>query len=218
MNTLGILGKKIGMTRIFDEAGNVVPVTVIQAGPCPVLQVKRHAGDDGYSAIQLGFGTRREKLTTKPLVGHFKKAGAAPQQFVREIRLDDVEGYEVGKTVDIEIFEVGEKVDVTGVSKGRGFAGPMKRHHSSRGPESHGSMYHRRPGSMGASADPSHVFKGKKLAGHMGAVRSTTQNMKVVGIDKENHLLLLNGSVPGHANGFVMIRKSKKAARKAARR
>jgi large subunit ribosomal protein L3 len=217
MNTLGILGKKIGMTRIFDDAGNIVPVTVIQAGPCPVLQVKRVAGD-GYSAIQLGFGQRSEKRTPKPMAGHFRKAGAAPQRFVREIRLDDVEGYEVGKAIEVEIFEVGEKVDVTGVSKGRGFAGPMKRHHSSRGPESHGSMYHRRPGSMGASADPSHVFKGKKLAGHMGAARSTTQNVKVVGIDKDNHLLLLNGSVPGHANGFVMIRKSNKAARKAARR
>jgi large subunit ribosomal protein L3 len=216
MRTQGILGKKIGMTRVFDESGNVVPVTVVQAGPCPVIQVKREAGD-GYSAIQLGFEPRREKRTTKPLVGHFKKAGVGPQRFVREIRLDDVEGYEVGKSVEVEIFEVGEKVDVTGVSKGRGFAGPMKRHHSSRGPESHGSMYHRRPGSMGASADPSRVFKGKKLAGHMGASRATTQNMKIVGIDKDNHLLLLNGSVPGHANGFVMIRKSKKAARKAAR-
>jgi large subunit ribosomal protein L3 len=217
MNTLGLLGKKIGMTRVFDDAGNIVPVTVIQAGPCPVLQVKRQAGD-GYTAIQLGFGARREKRTPKPLAGHFKKAGATPQQFVREIRLDDVEGYEVGKALNVEIFEVGEKVDVTGVSKGRGFAGPMKRHHSSRGPESHGSMYHRRPGSMGASADPSHVFKGKKLAGHMGAARATTQNIRIVGIDKDNHLLLLNGSVPGHANAFVMIRKSNKAARKAARK
>lgn len=215
--TMGLLGKKIGMTRIFDDAGNIVPVTVIQAGPCPVLQVKREA-TDGYTALQLGFETKREKNTTKPLLGHFKKAGTAPLRFVREIRIEDVDGFEVGKAVEVDIFEVGEKVDVIGVSKGRGFAGPMKRHHSSRGPESHGSMYHRRPGSMGSSADPSHVFKGKKLAGHMGAERVTTQNVKVVGIDKDKNLLLLNGSVPGHNNAFVMISKSKKVARKAARR
>lgn len=214
--TLGLLGKKIGMTRIFDEAGNIVPVTVIQAGPCPVLQVKREASD-GYSALQLGFGSRREKRTTKALAGHFKKAGAPSQHFVREVRIDDAGAYEVGKALDVEIFAIGEKVDVTGVSKGRGFAGPMKRHHSSRGPESHGSMYHRRPGSMGSSADPSHVFKGKKLAGHMGAARATTQNIRIVGIDKDNHLLLLNGSVPGRNNGYVMINKSKKVAQKAAR-
>lgn len=215
--TMGLLGKKIGMTRIFDEAGNIVPVTVVQAGPCPVLQVKREA-TDGYTALQLGFEGKREKRTPKPMQGHFKKAGTSPLRFVREVRIDDVEGFEVGKAVEVDIFEVGEKVDVVGVSKGRGFAGPMKRHHSSRGPETHGSMYHRRPGSMGSSADPSHVFKGKKLAGHMGAERVTTQNMKVVGIDKDKNLLLLNGSVPGHNNAFVMISKSKKVARKAARR
>lgn len=214
--TLGMLGKKIGMTRVFDDAGNIVPVTVIQAGPCPVLQIKR-AVSDGYTALQLGFGAKKEKRTTKALAGHFKKAASGPLRFVREIRIEDVEGYEVGKPIEVDIFEVGEKVDVTGVSKGRGFAGPMKRHHSSRGPESHGSMYHRRPGSMGASADPSHVYKGKKLAGHMGAERSTTQNIRVVGVDKEKNILLLNGSVPGHNNAFVMINKSKKAARKAAR-
>lgn len=215
--TMGLLGKKIGMTRIFDEAGNIVPVTVVQAGPCPVLQVKREA-TDGYSALQLGFESKREKRTPKPMQGHFKKAGTAPLRFVREVRIDDVDNFEVGKTVAVDIFEVGEKVDVVGVSKGRGFAGPMKRHHSSRGPETHGSMYHRRPGSMGSSADPSHVFKGKKLAGHMGAARVTTQNIKVIGIDKDKNLLLLNGSVPGHNNAFVMISKSKKVARKAARR
>lgn len=214
--TMGLLGKKIGMTRIFDDAGNILPVTVVQAGPCPVVQVKREA-TDGYTALQLGYGAKREKRTTGPLKGHFKKAGVDPQRFVREFRIEDVEGFEIGKPVEVDIFEVGEKVDVVGVSKGRGFAGPMKRHHSSRGPESHGSRYHRRPGSLGASATPSHVFKGRKAAGHLGAARITTQNIKVVGVDKERNLLLLNGSVPGHNNGFVMIKKSVKAARKAAR-
>jgi large subunit ribosomal protein L3 len=178
--------------------------------------VKREA-TDGYTALQLGFGAKPEKRTTAPLQGHFKKAGAAPQRFVREVRVEDIGDFEIGKNVEVDIFEVGERVDVVGVSKGRGFAGPMKRHHSSRGPESHGSRYHRRPGSLGASATPSHVFKGRKAAGHLGAARATTQNVKVVGVDKERNLLLLNGSVPGHNNGFVMIQKSIKAARKAAR-
>ncbi len=213
---LGILGKKIGMTRIYDEKGLVVPVTVVEAGPCPVLQVKREA-TDGYCALQIGFGSKKAKNTTKAELGHLKKAGAAPQKIVRELRVDDTGEFEAGGNVDVSIFEPGDIVDVTGVSKGRGFAGAIKRHNSSRGPESHGSRYHRRPGSMGASSDPSRVFKGKKSPGQMGAKRSTTQGMRVVKVDKERNVLVLRGAVPGHNSGYVLIHKSAKAAAKAAR-
>jgi large subunit ribosomal protein L3 len=211
--TIGLLGKKLGMTRVYDEAGAFIPVTVIQAGPCPILQIKCKE-KDGYSALQLGFDPKAERKVTRPLLGHFKRAGVAPVYLVREFRTEDLGEFSLGQALDLKVFDIGEKVDITGISKGRGFAGFQKRHHSSRGPESHGSMYHRRSGSMGASADPSHVFKGKPGAGHMGAARSTVQNLKVVRVDKEKNLLLVRGSIPGNNNGYVIIRKSVKLGQK----
>ncbi|MCE5228293.1 50S ribosomal protein L3 [bacterium] len=208
---IGILGKKLGMTRIYDAAGSVIPVTVIQAGPCPVLQIK-NVERDGYNALQLGFDEIPERKANKPMTGHFKRAGATPQRLVREVRIDSLDGFALGQQLDLSLFAIGEKVDVIGVSKGRGFAGPMKRHHSSRGPETHGSMYHRRAGSVGASADPSRVLKGKHMAGHMGAEQVTAQNLVVVRMDPTNNLLVVRGSVPGCNNGYVMIRKSKRAS------
>ncbi len=207
---IGILGKKLGMTRIYDAAGTAIPVTVLQAGPCPVLQIK-NVERDGYNALQLGFDPIPERKANKPMTGHFKRAGSAPQRLVREVRIDSLDGYALGQQLDLSLFAVGEKVDVIGVSKGRGFAGPMKRHHSSRGPETHGSMYHRRAGSVGASADPSRVLKGKHMAGHMGDERVTAQNLVVVRMDPTNNLLVVRGSVPGFNNGYVMIRKSRRA-------
>ena len=208
--TLGLIGKKLGMTRIYDATGKIVPVTVVQLGPCPVLQIKRKA-TDGYTALQLGFGSRKVKKTNKPMAGHFKKAGSDPTRLIREFRLSDVDSYEVGMKLDVGLFKEGEKVDVIGVSKGRGFAGSQKRHHASRGPESHGSHYHRKPGSMGASADPSRVFKGKKLPGRLGGKRVTTSNLLIAKIDEKRNLLLLRGSVPGFNSAFVMVTKRKGA-------
>ncbi len=213
--TLGLIGKKIGMTRIYDASGGVVPVTVVQAGPCPILQIKRKE-TDGYTALQLGFEKKAEKKATKAELGHFKKSSIAPQKMVREFRIENLDGYEVGKSVDVGIFKEGDKVDLIGVSKGRGFASPIKRHHITRGPETHGSMYHRRPGSMGASSDPSRVFKGKKLAGHMGNARATIQNVKIVKVDAKNNLIVLNGAVPGHNNQYVLVAQSRKVSNKAA--
>ena len=230
----GLLGKKLGMTHLFDTEGRMVPVTLILAGPCYVLQVKT-TESDGYNALQLGFEARGEKNATKPELGLIEKVnqllkdnpgdgsdgeesggkskrGAAPKitpmRYIRELRIPDPENYHVGQRVDVNGFEVGEKVDVIGTSKGRGFAGSIKRHGTSRGPESHGSRYHRRPGSMGPSAYPSRVFKGKKLPGHMGNHRTTTTNLTVMQTDEENHLIAVKGSVPGHINGFVIIRKN----------
>jgi large subunit ribosomal protein L3 len=188
-------------------------VTVIQAGPCPILQIKSKE-KDGYSAIQVGFGNKPERSTTKPMLGHYKRAGVTPVRLVREFRTDDLDGYQLGHSLDLTLFEIGEKVDVSGISKGRGFAGVQKRHHSSRGPETHGSNYHRRTGSLSASADPSHVFRGKHAAGHMGASRTTMQNLTVIKVDKERNLLLVLGSIPGANDGFVMIRKSVRVSRK----
>lgn len=213
--TIGLLGKKLGMTRIYDESGTMIPVTVIEAGPCPILQLKTKE-NDGYSAVQLGFDEKPERKVNLPMKGHFKRAGVAPARVVREFRTDSLDGYETGQSLDVGVFEVGEKIDVTGLSKGRGFAGPMKRHGSSRGPETHGSRYHRRAGSLGQSADPAHVFKGKKGPGQLGACRVTTQNLVVVDMDPERNLLVVRGSVPGANNGYIMIRKSVKAARKKA--
>jgi large subunit ribosomal protein L3 len=211
--TLGLLGKKLGMTRIHDGAGSVIPVTVIQAGPCPILQVKT-TRKDGYDALQLGFEAKPQRKVNRPMAGHFKGAGVEAVRLVREFRTSRLDEFEPGQTLDLSIFEVGERIDVIGVSKGRGFAGAQKRHGSSRGPESHGSRYHRKPGSQGASASPSHVFKGKKSPGQMGATRVTAQNLTVVDVDKERNLLVVRGSVPGHNNGYVMVRKSVKEARR----
>jgi large subunit ribosomal protein L3 len=205
------------MTRISDERGTVIPVTIIQAGPCPILQIK-NKDKDGYTAVQLGFDPVPERKVTRPMAGHFKRSGAAPVRVVREFRTEDLDGRETGQILAANLFEVGEKVDVIGRSKGRGFAGPMKRHNSSRGPETHGSNYHRRPGSIGASADPSHVFKGRPMAGHMGAERVTALNLTILEVDKERNLIVVRGSIPGANNGTIVIRKSKKTERKAARK
>jgi len=211
--TIGLIGKKLGMTRIHDESGSMIPVTVLQMGPCPIIQVK-DLEKDGYRAVQLGFEARPERKVNKPLSGHFKRAGVSPLRLVREFRVDNLEGYEAGQTLDLSIFEPGEKVDVTGISKGRGFTGPIKRHNSSRGPETHGSHYHRSGGSLGMSATPSHVFKGRKAAGQMGSGRVTVQNLEVVKLDPAQNLMVVRGSVPGHNEGYVMIRKSIKLVRK----
>ncbi|MBX7246529.1 MAG: 50S ribosomal protein L3 [Candidatus Sumerlaeaceae bacterium] len=217
--SLGLLGKKLGMSQIFDGDGRLIPVTYIQAGPCFVLQ-KKTKENDGYDAVQIGFGQKKEKNTTKALLGHYKKANAAPARYVREFRLDDngaePTAPEIGQTVDVDLFKAGDHVDVVGVSKGRGFASPLKRWHVKRGPETHGSMYHRRAGSQGASSYPSRTWKNKHGAGHMGDARSTAVNLVVVRTDKEQNLIIVQGSVPGHNNGYVMIRPTirvKKAAR-----
>lgn len=203
---LGILGKKLGMTQVFDNQGTLVPVTVIEAGPCRILQ-KKIKEKDGYSALQLGFDTKPEKATNKPEAGHFKKTSSEPVRFIKEVRVDNGDEFQVGQTIGVDIFKEGERVDVSGISKGRGFAGTVKRHHTKRGPESHGSMYHRRPGSMSASSFPSRVFKGKKLPGHMGAANATILNLVVVKTDKEKNLLLIKGCVPGHINSYLIIKK-----------
>jgi large subunit ribosomal protein L3 len=205
----GILGKKIGMTQIFDEAGKAIPVTVIQAGPCTVVQ-KRVDGTDGYSAIQVGFGLMKEMKVNKPLKGHFAKYGVKPHRYIREFRMNDISGYEVGQEIRVDIFAPGEKVDVVGVSRGKGFAGSIKRFNQARGPMSHGSRYHRRPGSLGA-VDPARVFKGRPLPGRMGHDRVTVQNLEVVKVDSERNLLVIKGSVPGKEGSFVVIKNAVKA-------
>lgn len=216
---LGLLGKKLGMSQIFDTEGRLVPVTYIEAGPCTVLQ-KKTAETDGYSAVQVGFGAKKEKNTTKPELGHFAKANAAPARYVREFRCDEnptLDGVPaVGEAVNVSIFKKGDHIDVVGVSKGRGFASPIKRWHTARGPESHGSMYHRRAGSQGASSYPSRTWKNKHAAGHMGNVRVTALNLVIMDTDEERNLILVRGSVPGHENSMVIVRptvRSKKAAR-----
>lgn len=205
-----ILGRKLGMTQIFDENGKVIPVTVIKAGPCVVVQ-KKTAENDGYDAVQVGFEEIREKLVNKPMKGHFEKANVKPLRFVKEFRLEDVSGLEVGSEIKADTFVVGEKVDVTGTSKGKGFQGVIKRWNANRGPMTHGSKYHRSVGSMGASSDPSRTFKGKKMPGHMGAKKSTMLNLTVAKVDAERNLILIKGAVPGPKKGLVIIRDSVKA-------
>ncbi|ONG68262.1 50S ribosomal protein L3 [Bacillus cereus] len=201
--TKGILGRKIGMTQVFAENGELIPVTVIAANPNVVLQ-KKTTETDGYNAIQLGFEDKREKLTNKPEQGHTAKASTTPKRFIREIRDADVDGLEVGQEVKVDVFATGEIVDVTGISKGKGFQGVIKRHGQSRGPMSHGSRYHRRPGSMGPVA-PNRVFKGKKLAGRMGGDQVTIQNLEIVQVDTERNLLLVKGNVPGAKKSLVVV-------------
>ncbi|WPC41759.1 50S ribosomal protein L3 [Clostridium sp. JS66] len=205
-----ILGKKLGMTQIFDENGKIVPVTVIEAGPCVVFQ-KKTTEKDGYEAIQLGFDDIREKLVNKPMKGHFAKAGAALKRFVKEIRVEDINAYEVGQEIKADVFAAGEKIDVSGVSKGKGFQGTIKRWNAQRGPMSHGSKFHRAPGSMGASSDPSRTFKNKKLPGHMGNVNTTVLNLEVAKVMPEKNIILIKGGVPGPNKGFVVIRNTVKA-------
>lgn len=207
----GILGKKLGMIQIFDEEGNAVPVTVIEAGPCAVIQVKREE-TDGYNAVQLGFG--KKKKVNKPLAGHFRQAGVNPKAFLREIRTGDVDSLQPGMEVRVEeVFEVGDRVDVIGITKGKGFTGVVKRYGFGGGStKSHGgSTYHRAPGSIGAAAFPARVFKGKRLPGRMGGKRYTVANLEVVKIIPEDNKLLVRGAVPGAKNGYLIIRKSKKA-------
>ncbi|MCC2375648.1 50S ribosomal protein L3 [Bacillus paranthracis] len=209
--TKGILGRKIGMTQVFAENGELIPVTVIAANPNVVLQ-KKTTETDGYNAIQLGFEDKREKLTNKPEQGHTAKASTTPKRFIREIRDADVDGLEVGQEVKVDVFATGEIVDVTGISKGKGFQGVIKRHGQSRGPMSHGSRYHRRPGSMGPVA-PNRVFKGKKLAGRMGGDQVTIQNLEIIQVDTERNLLLVKGNVPGAKKSLVVVQGAVKVSK-----
>lgn len=206
----GILGKKLGMTQIFDEKGRFVAVTVVEAGPCVVLQ-KKTKETDGYEAIQVGFGDIREKLVNKPKKGHFAKAGTALKRHVREFRLEDISSYAVGQEIKADIFAVGEKIDVSGVSKGKGFQGVIKRWHANRGPMSHGSKFHRAPGSMGASSDPSKTFKNKRMPGHMGSVNTTVLNLEIVKVIAEKNLILIKGGIPGPNKGTVVIKDTTRA-------
>ena len=205
-----IIGKKIGMTQIFDESGKVIPVTAIEAGPCVIAQVKS-VETDGYNAIQLGFGEVKESKVNKPEKGHFTKASIKPTKHLREFRVEDAQNYKVGDEIKVDTFEVGDKLDVQGTSKGKGFQGVIKRHGQSRGPMGHGSMYHRRPGSMGATSTPGRVFKGKKLPGHMGSVTVTIQNLDVVRVDMDKNVILVKGSVPGAKGAILKIKSTVKA-------
>jgi large subunit ribosomal protein L3 len=207
--TKGILGRKIGMTQVFAENGNLIPVTVIEAAQNVVLQ-KKSVESDGYVAVQVGFEDKREKLANKPEKGHVTKANTTPKRFLREFRGAGLEGYEVGQEVKVDIFAAGDVVDVTGISKGKGFQGVIKRHGQSRGPMAHGSRYHRRPGSMGPVA-PNRVFKGKLLPGRMGGEQVTVQNLEVVKVDVERNLLLIKGNVPGPKKALLKIQGAVKA-------
>ena len=199
-----ILATKVGMTQIFNEDGVLTPVTVLQAGPCVVTQVKT-AENDGYSAVQVGYGDIREKLVNKPRKGQFDKAEVSYKRFLKEFRFEDAESYEVKQEIKADIFAAGDKVDATAISKGKGFQGAIKRHGQSRGPMAHGSKYHRHAGSNGAASDPSKVFKGKKMPGQMGHVQVTVQNLEIVRVGAENNLLLVKGSVPGPKKSLVTI-------------
>ena len=205
-----ILGEKIGMTQIFTEDGRVVPVTVVKAGPCVIVQ-KKTVESDGYNAVQVGFGDIKEKNVNKPLKGHFGKVKAPPTRYLREFRGDDAEGLEAGAEIKADIFEAGEKIDVSGISKGKGFLGVIARWGQHRGPMSHGSRYHRRPGSMGACASPGKVMKGKRLPGRGGFDKVTIQNLEVVKVDMDKNLILIKGAVPGAKGGLVTIKKSVKS-------
>ena len=208
-----IVGKKIGMTQVFTEDGRLVPVTVIEAGPCTVVQTKT-VESDGYEAVQVGFGAltekRAEKLLTKPEQGHFKKAGVSGMRTLREFRFDDCSGYKVGDVLTVDQFAKGDKIDVIGTSKGHGFQGPVARWNQHTGPMAHGSKYHRGVGSMSANSDPSRVFKNKHMAGHYGVDRVTVQNLEVVSVDAERNLLLVKGGVPGPSEGVLVIRDTVK--------
>lgn len=205
-----ILGLKVGMTQIFDNEGKAIPVTVISANPNIVVQ-KKTVENEGYEAIQVGFDDKAEKKVTKPIKGHFAKAKVATKRYLREFRLEDAGTYEVGQEIKVDIFKEGEKVDISGVSKGKGFAGAIKRHNFHRGPMKHGSKYHRWAGSMGASSSPSRTLPGKKLPGHMGAENTTVVNLEVVKVDPEKNIILVRGGVPGIRGSLVMIKNTVKA-------
>ena len=207
----GILGRKIGMTQIFTEAGEVVPVTVVEAGPVVVTQVKT-IENDGYNAVQVGFVDAKEKSLNKPQKGHLAAANTL-KKHLKEFRVESVDAYTVGQEIKADVFAAGEMIDVTGISKGKGFQGPIKRHGQSRGPESHGSRYHRRPGSMGACSYPGRVFKNKKLAGHMGSVKVTVQNLEVVRVDADKNFILVKGAIPGATGSVVTLKEAVKASK-----
>lgn len=221
-----ILATKVGMTQIFDEKGTLVPVTVLQAGPCVVTQVKTE-DNDGYKAVQVGFVDKKDRIVntdkngkkeivhrhgvTKAEKGHFEKAGVAGKKFVREFKFENAEEYALGQEIKADIFAAGDKIDATAISKGKGFQGAIKRHNQHRGPMAHGSKFHRHAGSNGAASDPSKVFKGKKMPGHMGSKKITVQNLEVVRVDAENNLILVKGSVPGPKKSLVTIKESVKS-------
>ncbi|MCD8089984.1 MAG: 50S ribosomal protein L3 [Clostridiales bacterium] len=205
-----IVAKKIGMTQIFTEAGLLIPVTVLEAGPCVVTQ-KKTVEKDGYNAVQVGFGDVKESRVNKPIKGHFDKAGVAPKKVLKELKFDSIDEYEVGSEIKADIFSVGDRVDVSGVSKGHGFQGAIKRHGQHRGPMAHGSKYHRALGSLSSGTTPGKVKKGKKMPGHMGAAAVTVQNIEVVRADADKNLLLVKGAVPGSKGSGVVIRETVKA-------
>ena len=207
----GILGRKIGMTQIFTEHGEVIPVTVVEAGPVVVTQIKT-TENDGYTAIQVGFQDAKEKSLNKPQKGHLAAANTL-KKHLKEFRVEAVDAYTVGQEIKADLFAAGELIDVTGISKGKGFQGPIKRHGQSRGPETHGSRYHRRPGSMGACSYPGRVFKNKKLAGHMGSVKVTVQNLEVVRVDADKNFILVKGAIPGAKGSVVTLKEAVKASK-----
>ncbi len=207
MATKGLLAKKLGMTQVFTEKGELLPVTVLEAGPCVVIAL-RAIQKDGYGAVQLGFGEAKAKQLTKPVAGHFKKAGVAAHRHVREVRLKADASYTIGQALKADLFAAGELVDVTGTTRGKGFSGQHKRHHFGRGPVTHGSHNIKQPGSIGSSSTPSRVYKGMRMAGQLGNAQRTTKHLKVVRVDLDRNLLLVNGDVPGHKNSVVLVRDS----------
>lgn len=207
-----ILATKVGMTQIFDENGVLIPVTVLQAGPCVVTQVKA-VDNDGYKAVQVGFVDKREKLVNKPVKGHFDKAGVSYKRYVRELKLENAEEYSVKDEIKADIFAAGDKIDATAISKGKGFQGAIKRHGQHRGPMAHGSKFHRHQGSNGSATTPGRVFKGKGMPGQMGHVKVTIQNLEIVKVDAENNLLLVKGAVPGPKKSLVTIKETVKVSK-----
>ena len=207
-----ILATKIGMTQIFNEDGTLIPVTVLQAGPCVVTQIKT-VENDGYEAVQVGFGEKKEKLVNKPMKGLFDKAGVSCKRFVREFKFENTAEYSVAQEIKADIFAAGDKVDASAISKGKGFQGAIKRHGQHRGPMAHGSKFHRHQGSNGACSDPNKVFKGKGMPGHMGAKKVTIQNLEVIRVDAENNLLLVKGAVPGPKKALVTIKETVKSGK-----
>ena len=204
-----IMGKKLGMTQVFKEDGTVIPVTVVEAGPCVVMQ-KKTVETDGYNAIQMGYGDIREKLVTKPVAGHIQKAGAPMKRSFKEYRMEDVSGFELGQEIKVDLFEEGDLVDIQGTSKGKGFQGTIARYGFARGPMTHGSHNKRKPGSIGACADPGKVIKGKRMPGHGGAQTVTVQNIEVVGVDADKNVMLVRGAVPGAKGGLLWVRTAVK--------
>lgn len=211
-----LIAKKVGMTQVYDDERRLVPVTVLEAGPCPVVQVKTADGKDGYNAIQIGFGKRKDRRTSQAAGGHFKKAGVAPCHTLREIRCDDAPEHKVGDTLDVTGFEEGQMIDIIGTTKGKGFQGVVKRYRFAGGPKSHGSMFHRRGGSFGACQWPGEIYKGRKMPGHMGNVQRTVQNLQVVKVLKDKNVILVKGSVPGPNGSEVIVRSAKKTRKQAA--